>query len=158
MNFVAGILIVIACTYIGIGFDNFYKSKIKILKDFSSFIDFAVAEISYLKTDLFSLINKNSNLNPSKFSRALLTINNPVDFSTENLSLGILNLSEKNLIISFIKDLSRLDTEAQKAFAEEYKQRVSGYIKNIEEEESKKGKLAKKLAPLLGLGIMIIII
>lgn len=158
MNFVAGILIVIACTYIGIGFDSFYKNKIKILKDFSTFIDFSVAEISYLKTDIPSLLTKNNQMNSCRLSKALMSIDNPIDFNSQQLCISMLNLSEKELIVNYIKDISRLDINAQKAFAEEYKQRVNKYIKNIEEEQSVKGKLAKKLAPLVGLAVMIIII
>lgn len=158
MNFVAGILIVIAFTFIGFGYDNYCIARLNIIKDFSNFIDFSIAEIAYLKTDLLSLITKYDNLQSSTLSKALLTVKNPTLLYVDDLKLSLLTASEKQLIVLFIKDISRLDTDGQRAFANEYKLRVNTQIQYMQDKQLTKGKLFKKLAPLLGLGIMIIII
>ncbi len=158
MNYVAGILIVIACTYMGFGYNNYYVAKLNIIKDFSTFIDFAIAEIAYLRTDLFGLIDKYNKMNPSVLSRALLSVDNPTMFGAEKLKLALLNNKEKQLVVTFIKDIASLGTDGQRAFAQEYKLRVNKQIEFIESEQLKKGMLVKKLAPFLGLGILIILI
>lgn len=158
MNFVAGILIVIAFTYIGIGIDNFYKTKINILNEFCEFIQFAQSEICYLKTNIIEVTKKYNSIYGSRLSIALNEIKNPVEIKAEDLRLVMFTPKEKQLFVTFIQEISRLDSDRQKAYAIEYKKNVKEHIESMQKEEQTKGKLAKKLAPLLGLGIMIVII
>ena len=145
MNLLAGTLIFIACTYIGIGIDNFYKTKVKILGEFIEFIDFTLTEINYLKTDMLAIIKKYNHTRSTKLSNALKSLNNPLNARCENFSISYLTYEDKQQIISFIKDIARLDADGQKVYVEEYKQRVNSYIKYINAEQSVKGKLAKSL-------------
>lgn len=158
MNFVAGILIVIAFTYIGIGIDNFYKTKIAILSEFCEFIQFAQSEICYLKTNIIDVTKKYNLLTSTKLSLAFTEIKNPVLVKPEDIHMAMFSAKEKQLFITFIQEISRLDSDRQKAYAVDYQKRIKDYITTLQKEEDTKGKLAKKLAPLLGLGIMIVII
>ncbi|MDD4316660.1 MAG: stage III sporulation protein AB [Clostridia bacterium] len=157
MNFVAGILIVIACTYAGIGIDGYYKTKIAVLREFLDFIDFALTEITFMKTDVVSLVKKYA-LKQSRLSNALSAINNPCEAEVGNLALVWLTAGEKALVLDFVKGVAALDHSSQRGYAEEYKAKVSQYLRGAEETRATKGKLVKKLAPLLGLGIMIVIL
>lgn len=157
MNFVAGILIVVACTYIGIGIDGYYKTKIAVLREFQDFIGYAMAEISFMKTDIGGLLSKYAE-RQSKLSEALVAIKNPHDNTHINLPLVCLTNGEKQLITDFIKGIATLDNSSQKAYAELYTAKVCAYADSLEQARNTKGKLAKKLAPLIGLGIMIIIL
>lgn len=157
MNFVAGILIVIACTYIGIGIDGYYKAKIAVLNEFVDFIGFACAEISFMKTGIADLLAKYASKG-TKLSEALAGIKNPNELQFGMQTLVCLTASEKQLITDFIKGIATLDNSSQKAFAEQCKVRLTEYLGNLEKQRGAKGMLAKKLAPLVGLGIMIIIL
>ncbi len=157
MNFVAGILIVVACTYIGIGIDGYYKSKIAVLREFQDFIGFAMAEICFMKTDICGLLAKYAE-RQTKLSEVLIVIKNPHECAQNGLPLVCLTSSEKQLITDFIKGIATLDINSQKAYAEQYTAKVCAYVDSLEQARNTKGKLAKKLAPLIGLGIMIIIL
>ena len=103
MNLLAGVLIFVACVYSGLGIDNYYKSKVTALKEFLSFINFTLSEISFLKTNILELIKKYDRLYPSKLSKALVTIENPVAVEAEEVNIYSLNEREKSLILCFIR-------------------------------------------------------
>ncbi len=158
MNFLAGVLILIACCYGGYGIDNFYKCKLTTIKDFLSFINFTLTEISYLKTSMPNVIEKYHKNYPSKLSKALKTIENPQTADNQSININFLSENEKTLILSFIRDITRLDMAGHKAYIEDYKHKVNKITQELEKDMRTKGNLAKKLAPLLGLGIMIVIL
>ena len=158
MNILAGSLIFLSLTYIGFGIENYYKMKVQVFYEFLDFIDFANNEISYLKTDIISLIKKFHTNYSSKFSESLLKIENPNKFSIENYNIFYLSNNEKQMIITFIQDTTKIDFIGQKQYFESYKNKTKKHINKIEEDKNIKGGLAKKLAPLLGIGILIILI
>ncbi|MFA6866147.1 MAG: hypothetical protein WCR54_01390 [Clostridia bacterium] len=141
-SLIAGILIFISSIYLGIGVSNIYKNKVDFYEDLLYFINFCNSEITYYNKTVDQIIEKYNNNNPkSKLIGNIVKDNECIEIYEETIG-GIRNLD---------KDSQQAFFDLQSSKVELAKQKASISWEN-------KGKIYRKISPLVGLGIMILII
>jgi hypothetical protein len=147
-SIIAGILIFASSIYIGTAINNIYKNRCDFLMEIPRFINFCDGEIAFYKLTIEELQEKYSQLHPN--SLIIKCINNPKDN---------INLRKEMIIIEQITDgIKLLDRQSHKAFFSSMLETVNLEIKRAINDANVKGKMAKRLSPLLGLGILILLI
>lgn len=147
-SIIAGILIFASSIYIGIAINNIYKTRCDFLLEIPRFINFCDGEIAFYKLTIEELKEKYSSLHPN--SMIIKYMNNPKD----NINLK----REMNMIEQITDGIKLLDRQSHKAFFSSMLETVNLETERAIGDANVKGKMAKRLSPLLGLGILILLI
>lgn len=143
-----GILIFLASIYIGFAINNLYKSRCDFLYEIPQFINFCDGEIAFYKLTIEEICTKYSSLHPN--SLIMKCVNNP----KESINFK----KELSLIYRIFEGIKTLDRQSHKAFFNSLRDTVAVETSNAIKDAGIKGKMAKRLSPLLGLGILILLI
>lgn len=153
LNVIGGILIFVASCLAGVSVGNAYKQKITILTDFLKFVRFCKADITYLRLNVGETITKFCEENKGMFSNRLLGYTNVSTLKIERISD-----TDNRLISDFMNALSKLISSDAEEFFQFYLQKAGEMVESAEKEYRGKGSVAKKLCPLAGLTILILLL
>lgn len=147
-SIVGGILIFACSIYIGVAINNIYKTRCEILSEIPRFINFCDGEIAFYKLRMEEIFAKYTSMYPD--SLIMKCINNP----SENI-----NYKKELALIQQITDgIKTLDRSSHKAFFASMRDTVDSLTKKATRDADTIGKMAKRLAPLMGLGILILLL
>lgn len=151
MNLLSGTLILIASFILGASLSGVYAKKVKFLTDFLDFIAYTEGQIDFYKTEIMPLIEGYANSNENEIGRFL-----------KKRYIG--NVSEKNFISEgeqveeFIAAVSSMDTVSQKGYLRLVRAKTEKSLAAAEKNYSLKGGLIRKLIPLTGVAVFIILL
>ncbi|NLL56846.1 MAG: hypothetical protein GX242_06510 [Clostridiales bacterium] len=147
-SIIAGILIFASSIYICIAINNIYKSRCDYLMEIPRFINFCDGEIAFYKLTIEELYQKYSENYPnSLIIKSIISAQDNINFS-----------KEQKIVEQIIEGIKTLDRQSHKAFFHSMTDMVNLEIERAVNEVNVKGKMAKRLSPLLGLGILILLI
>lgn len=141
-SLIAGILIFISSVYLGIGLGSTYKNKLDFYEELLFFINFCNAEITYYSKTIDEIINKYKQNNESNRLFGIILKEKECAAVFEELIIGIKNL----------------DKESQKNFIEMQTEKVKAAKERANKNWDTKGKLYRRITPLIGLVILILLI
>ncbi len=153
IKIVLGIIIVILVGYIGYCIEKYYKARLGIIREYESFIFFAERETEFLKTNVEELI--------SKFEFTYNELKKVISSTINGESIkDCLHLNDKlkSEIATFISEITKCDYRSIKSVISNAKAICNDMIIVAEKDKIQKGELARKLAILAGIGLIIIII
>lgn len=151
MNLLSGILIVVASFILGSSLSGIYARKVRFLTDFLDFISYTEGQIDFYKTEMTPLINGYVNSNDNEISKYLKKKYS--DNVTEKLFV-----SEGAQVTEFIDGISGMDTVSQKGYLNLVRSKTEKALIAAEKNYSVKGGLVRKLIPMIGVVIFIIIL
>lgn len=174
-NIIAGILIVLSSFLLGGAMAGLYVGRIKFLTEFLDFIAFAEGEIEFYKREMKPLTVKFTEGKQTEFCKFLLSTNcevgegkETVEFkvgterinteATEEVKVKQLPDIDKMLVIEYLEGMANLDRNSQKGFSALLTGKVKKQLASAEQDSKIKGSLIKKLFPLVGVALFIIII
>ncbi|HKL73979.1 MAG TPA: hypothetical protein VJ903_03710 [Clostridia bacterium] len=147
-SIIGGILIFGVSIYIGFAINNIYKSRCDFLYEIPLFINFCDGEIAFYNLTIEEIVEKYSQVYPN--SLIMKCINNQND--------NINYKNELNLIQTITEGIKSLDRQSHKAFFTSLRETVALETEKAVKDASIRGNMAKRLSPLLGLGILILLI
>ncbi len=163
MNLLSGTLILIASFILGASLSGVYAKKVKFLTDFLDFISYTEGQIDFYKTEIMPLIEGYANTNENEIGKFLKK-----KYFGNASEKGC--LSEGEQVEEFIAAVSSMDTVSQKG-AVSSMDTVSqkGYLNLVRKKTEKslaaaeknysvKGGLIRKLIPLTGVAVFIILL
>jgi len=152
------------CSYLGFSVGNTYLEKQRFYEDLLNFCQLLKNEISFLKTDIISIISKTTYT--SKLNNILFDVSN-VLISTENFSSTDLNddfdkysfLSEqdKKMLCDIFSNLGKLSYEEQIGRIEYNIESIDQCLKQIDQKNSKIVPMCKKMGVIVGLLVCIVL-
>lgn len=155
-------IIILFCliVYVGYGIFCYYKKRQLFYDDLINFVNYLNTEISFLKTDLISIIDRSCNkyhkeLNDLLCSYLLNLRKNNNKFSA---NLKVLSNEENQTLSNFFNSIGRTNIEEQKVCIAHYKSRFSEQKLISEEDKNKNGLTYFKLCIVVGLGVCIVFI
>lgn len=144
---IGGAIIFIACVYLGTAADRVYKKRYEILTELPLFIDFCDGEIAFYKLPVQEIFNKFLERYPkSLVSEAMSATDDSTVFAKAKL-----------IINETAQGISALDRQSHKAFFTVQRNNITIETAKALKDSEIRGKLFKRLAPLLGLGLFILI-
>ena len=145
------------CVYIGIAVDNYYKSRLNILRDYLGFVRYSERETEFLKTDMPALMGNFEC--KSEFKDMLArAISGVIEGREAALTSDRLKKSDLDAVNAFMKGLSECDYHSKGALFRYSLGIAEEMEKTAEKEKKQKGELIKKLMFLLGVGLVILAI
>lgn len=147
---IAAILILLASFILSRTLPDIYKKRVNFLSGFLEFITFAIGEIDFYKREMEIVIE-----NFTKDRRGEFT-----DFLKDRylFKKEVEIDSDRRIVEEFISRLTELDCSAQKNYSEMYIEKVKKLLVTAEETYKSKGNLMRKLVPLAGAALFVIII
>lgn len=152
------------CSYLGFCVGNTYLEKQRFYEDLLNFCQLLKNEISFLKTDIISIIRKTTYT--SKLNDILVDVSNVLK-STENFSSTDLNdafdkysfLSEqdKKMLCDIFSNLGKLSYEEQIGRIEYNIESIDQCLKQIVQKNSKIVPMCKKMGVIVGLLVCIVL-
>jgi len=158
LHIVAGVLIIASSVFLGYSVKNMYDLRCKIADEFFRFINFAQSEISFYRTDLKQLIEKFAEENINELAEILTSLPEPQNVKAEDIKSLHTAFSTKKLIAEFLRGISSLDKGSLDAHVETFKNYCQQDIAVLKNDVEFKGKTFKKLSPLLGIAVLILIL
>lgn len=143
---IAGALIFAAFVILGFSLNDGYRKRVVFLNDFIKFINFSKGEIDYYQIELSDLIDKFCENNDSEFCR-LLRENDKNSFGK----------TEEKLLVEYINGISSLDRASLADFINYTLEKAEKELTLAENNVRLKGNMYKKLLPLVGLGLFIVV-
>lgn len=159
----AGGLLALVCSYIGILVKNGYKENTILYKDLTEFCDSFKRELTYQKT---AVIDFCTNFAVGRKGKIKGLLDEYVDelkregqFSrdSEKWTLAHLKKDEKQEVINFLSGLGKTPQNEQISFVEKSGELFKSRRTMAEEKEKKKGNMFFKLFVLLGVALMVIL-
>lgn len=161
ISVVAGGLIFIAMTYVGIGVKKIFEQRYKTMQYFFEFAKFADREISIYKTPINQIVNKFnliSNYKIDLLNKFLqLEIKN-YDNCYKICDILCLKKSDKHQIANFLNHLGKGNYNEELKHLQSFIGNAKTISSKAKESLDKDGKLATKLFALMGIGLMIIVV
>ena len=148
MNIVAGVLILIASAAIGAAINNMYLARVKTAEELYKYVVFSQSEISFFRTEIVAMNEKYASGSGNDDFKKLLN----------GTSAGGAAQSTAKLFNDFTWGLSKLDLSSQKEFTDTYLGFVNDEIAALKKDSEVKGKLFKRLSPVLGVAIFILVL
>ena len=163
LRLIAGGLLALVSSYIGILVKNGYKEKTRIYKDLVLFTEEFKRDLSFQKTALTDFCTSFADGKKSKIKELLQEyvdeLKKAGQFSrdADKWSLAHLKKDEKEEVLTFLNGLGKTPTAEQISFVERSGERFKERLKQAEENEKKKGNMFFKLFVLLGIALMVIV-
>lgn len=154
------LLFLIVC-YIGYGILSYYKKRAKIYEDLISFINCLNVEISFLKTNLIKIVEKEKTDYCKEFNDILNKFYDKLlskESSCFECKCELLNDNENKEISDFFNCLGKTDIKQQQMSIEHYKNKFLQHSSRFVQERDKNGVVGLKLSILLGLALCIVLI
>lgn len=151
MNLLSGTLILIASFILGASLSGVYAKKVKFLTDFLDFISYTEGQIDFYKTEIMLLIEGYANTNENEIGKFLKK-----KYFGNASEKGC--LSEGEQVEEFIAAVSSMDTVSQKGYLNLIRKKTEKSLAAAEKNYSVKGGLIRKLIPLTGVAVFIILL
>ncbi len=148
---ISGILIIVASFLLGSSLSYAYRKRIKFLNDFLEFIAFSEGEAQIYKREMKVIIKKFAEGCSGEFAQFLENRFLEKD-NTET------DTEDKRQVEEFVAGMEELDSASQKNFIELCKTRAEKSLVEAEANEKSKGAVLKKLLPLGGAALFLIIV
>lgn len=147
---IAGSLILIASFFLGSALSATYSKRVRFLSDYIDFLAFAESEIGFYKREMDELITNFATGGGGDFRKYL----------TEKFIAGreIKPADEAGLVEEFVTGMASLDLNSQRGFTALCRQKADRALRDARENATTKGSLVKKLTPLVGAALFIIIV
>lgn len=152
------------CSYLGFSVGNTYLEKQKFYEDLLNFCQLLKNEISFLKTDIISILSKTTY--KSKLNSILFDVSNLLK-STENFSSNDLNNifdkylfldeQDKKLLCEIFSCLGKLSYEEQIGRIEYNIANIDQCLKQHSQKNSKIVPMCKKMGIIVGLLVCIVL-
>lgn len=163
LRLIAGGLLALVSSYIGLLVKNGYKENTRLFKDLVAFADEFKRELSFEKTSLISFCTAFKEGKKSKITELLdqyiVELKSEGQFSrdVDKWTLAHLKKEEKSEVLTFLNGLGKTPAKEQIAFVEKNESLFKTRLKQAEENEKKKGNMFFKLFVLLGIALMVIV-
>jgi len=157
IRLILGIIIFLLSIYVGILIKRSYQNKNKILEEILDFVAFLQGEIAFFGTQINELIAKYCVLENNLLTKVLINVHIPDKCSTDVYISPFLSEKNRNLLSEFINNLTKLNSYSQKEYINNFKNKILQEINISKQEVESKGDIYKKLSPIVGLAIAIII-
>ena len=148
IKYIGGALLIVLGWIVGQSIFFIYKDRVSLLERFSRFVSFTESEISFFRTELSTIIDKFKEKD-NRYDEMIFT---------ENKKSFVKNKMITETINGFFDQMTRLDAENQKYFFSETKNNISQWLEKGKKDVEIKGQMAKKLLPILALGIFILLL
>lgn len=164
IRLLAGGLLAVGATLIGIVVRRYYKNRHEIYADLCAFITLLKSEISYLKTPLKTVIKEFAEGKKTHMATALCQYAEDLDRGkveanyAETLDLSPLNLKEKQGVAKLLRSLGKLPMREQLGELQNFEVKFVEKEKKTAEESKRLGGMYFKLCLLLGIALMIVVI
>lgn len=153
------------CGYVGLGFGKIYKNKILFYEEYKNFCELLKNEISFLKTDLISIISKCKYKSCFKDVLSFYenSLKNNADFEIEKLCNKIsknifLDEEDKRLINNLFIDLGLIGYDEQLKKINWCGEEISKKMEKYKSKSDKFIPLCNKMGFLVGLLVCIVLI
>lgn len=163
LRLIAGGILALVSSYIGILVKRGYKENTALYKDLVEFVDLFKRELSYQKP---TLIDFCTNFSQGKKSKIAILLEEYVaelkrvgQFSRdiEKWEVAHLKKDEKQELLAFLSELGKSPTGEQISLAEKCGESFRARLIKAQELEKKKGNMYFKLFVLLGVALMVIV-
>jgi len=161
MQLVLSLVIVISCTYIGVGIGKYYKERYKFFLDMYNFSSYLQTNLSFrqdaLNEVVDNFIKENKIQNQSKkflndFQKNLKQ-NQNFDATRDNI-----DEDEKFMLNNLFNSLGKTDSDTQNETIEHFKQQLNNKVNEAKKEMTKFVGMSGKLGLIFGLIIVICLI
>lgn len=141
----AGTLIFVASLLLGKSVAEGYECKKKFLIEFLHFIEFVQGEIDFYNREFNEIIASYANKKgKSKFVETLTEKRNPE--------------GNEKLLVEYVSEMKKFDKNTQKNFSKEMVNRIKTELADSEKEDKQKAWLVKRIVPLCGIAIFILLL
>lgn len=165
ISLIAGGILFIVSTYIGMVIRKHYKKRRDFFRDFDEFLTMLENEVSFLKTPLKTIISNFSAEKKGEFVKFLEGYSTLMDSGTpltydnikKKAGLGFLKQPEADYVFQFFTGLGKTDAKTQLLEIKKTMAKNSDCLAKAEKDFKNNGALAYKLGILLGLAVMIFV-
>lgn len=152
IKFILIIAIIVCSSLIGVVIKNHFLNRLNVFKEFKELCKILSTEISFLKTDKYTLLKKQQ-----------FKLKGSADFINDYILLGkgnlnILNTSENRLINDFLNSIGKKDVDGELHNLKFYENLISKECVVAEEKYNKYGLFAIKISIVFGTLIAILLI
>lgn len=145
LKIISGALIIAASVFFGNGISSYYKNKKKFLEETQDFIGYVRSEIDFYNREIDEIIREYSAKNPkSDLNGILCGEKKPKTYET--------------LLIEYIEGIKLLDKSSQKGFSDDFSAKIKRESEKNEKDAKNKGDTIKKIAPLAGIAVFILLL
>lgn len=145
-KFIGGALIISAGIALGNSCNTVYCERLNVLERFHCFVIFCESEIKYYRTEFGFIVKKFTENTQQKADDIIFNSKTSINVSAEC----------RKLIDGFFRDIPTLDSETQQYFFDKTKTEITQAITRAKSDVTKKGKMLKKLLPIISVGIFIL--
>lgn len=147
------IVLILLIAYLGYGIERYYSFKLKLAKEYNSFVSYVSRETTFLKSTVVDMI-ENYNFSSKELKNLLLNeVNGTLNEIDNRISATL-----KDEIKLFLKELTTCDFGRLKFVVNNALEKSEILVKDAENDRRQKGELARKVIILIGIGLIIILI
>jgi hypothetical protein len=147
------VVLILLIAYLGYGIERYYSFKLKLAKEYNSFVSYVSRETTFLKSTVVDMI-ENYNFSSKELKNLLL---NEVNGTFNEIDKRI-SATLKDEIKLFLKELCTCDFGRLKFVVNNALEKSEILVKDAENDRRQKGELARKVIILIGIGLIIILI
>ena len=145
LKIVSGALIIAASVFLGNRISVYYKNKKRFLEETCDFIGYVRSEIDFYNREIDEIIRDYSAKNPkSDLTVFLREEKQPKNYET--------------MLAEYIEGVKRLDKSSQKDFSASFSEKLKREIEKNEKDLKIKVDTIKKIAPLTGIAVFILLL
>ncbi len=157
LKVVLAAVLLVLCAYIGFAVERFYKTRLKMLEEYSEFVRYVKRETEFLKTDLVALLTSFECCNELRetfgSAAALIKEGKPVEITGKYLKDKA--YAEMRAFLAAMSEADYYGKNAVLGHAEEVAAELTA---EAGKEKIQKGELIRKLMILLGVGLVVLTI
>lgn len=166
MKIILMLLLCLLVIFLSYKFFVYYKSRQYFFQNIYDFCGYLQSEISFLKTDIKTLLNKKNDSYGSNFNKVLMSYEKALkdidnfrnNFRNELDKVAILKDDEKEQLCDFFEILGTSNSFDQLAQIGDFKSKFSSILGFSKQENQKYGSMSVKLGILFAVAIFIIFI
>ena len=161
MKIILSIIIVLSCMYIGKQYSSNYFIRLKYLKDFKGFLEFAKLNINFNNVSVFYILENykfESKYLNNDLTNYIQKMDNENLGNNSFLSSYLITFDEKNFIESFLKQFGQKDKEYTINLISKYIIECEKLILKISKTEKENAILPLKLSLAIGIAICILLV
>ena len=163
LRIVAGGLLALISSYIGLLVKRGYAEKVAFYKGMADFLSELKSDLSLMKTPITEFVDKYTAGRKGKavclvkeYATDLKT-NGKFDRDLDKWDCCHLNRVEKEEILGLFASLGKTDLKEQKLIIDKYEKAMKDRLNRAEDNLKKKGNMYFKLLVLLGIAIMVVL-
>ncbi len=153
LNLIIALTLVGCTSYLGWGFNNYYKKRVRFYKELNDLINYLITNINFYKDSINKILNTfldNYNVDTPLTKIINNYINNKIEVDD-----FIFKKEEISIIYNIFYHLGRSDSENEIINLRNSSIIISSIITQCEQDYNNLGKLSTKLGVLFGLALVI---